>query len=35
MDYLDLIGLQVFLALLNMRGAYKNDPDIPPHEAQA
>jgi len=30
-----LIGLQVFLALLNIRGAYKNDPEAPPSAAEA
>ena len=30
-----LIGLQIFLALLNIRGAYKNDPDAAPSRAQA
>jgi len=28
-----LIGLQIFLALLNIRGAYKNDPDTVPNRA--
>jgi hypothetical protein len=30
-----LIGLQVFLALLNIRGAYKNDPDAAHARARA